>query len=70
MQPEEFRSAFRGSPVRRTKLSGLRRNAVIAMANSRNPKFLATLRRLTEDPDSVVAQHARWALGRLERAGS
>jgi epoxyqueuosine reductase len=69
MQPEQFRAAFRRSPIRRAKLSGLRRNAVIAMANSGNPKFLATLRRLTRDPDSVVSQHARWALGRLERAG-
>jgi epoxyqueuosine reductase len=69
MQPEEFRTVFRGSPIRRAKLSGLRRNAVIAMANSGNPKFLATLRRLAEDPDSAVSQHARWALGKLERAG-
>src|ERR1017187_5077272 len=34
MQPEEFRETFRGSPIRRAKLSGLRRNAVIAMGNS------------------------------------
>src|ERR1700674_5743160 len=33
MQQEEFRTVFRGSPIRRTKLSGLRRNAVIAMGN-------------------------------------
>ena len=70
LQPEEFHAVFRGSPIRRAKLSGLRRNAVIAMANSGNPKFLAALRRLTEDADSAVSQHARWALGRLERAGS
>jgi epoxyqueuosine reductase len=69
MQPEQFRAAFRGSPIRRAKLSGLRRNAVIAMANSGNPKFLPMLRRLTDDPDSGVSQHARWALGRLERVG-
>jgi epoxyqueuosine reductase len=67
-QPEEFHAAFRGSPIRRARLSGLRRNTVIAMANSGNPKFLPTLRRLADDPDSVVSQHARWALGRLERA--
>ena len=65
MQVEEFRQVFRGSPVRRAKLSGLRRNAVIAMANSGNRKFAATLRRLCEDSDPVVAECARWAIAEL-----
>jgi epoxyqueuosine reductase len=67
MQPEEFRTVFRGSPIRRTKLSGLRRNAVIAMGNSGDVKFLPTLRRLAEDSDSVVANHARWALEKVRQ---
>ena len=66
MQPEEFQKVFRGSPVRRAKLSGLRRNAVIAMGNSGNKKFMPTLRKLSEDADPLVADHARWALARLE----
>ena len=66
MQQEEFREVFRGSPVRRTKLSGLRRNAVIAMGNSGDKKFVPALKKLCEDSDSVVAEHARWALERLE----
>jgi epoxyqueuosine reductase len=68
MQSEEFRDAFRGSPVRRAKLSGLRRNAVIAMGNSGDKKFLPTLKKLCEDSDPVVAEHARWALAALEPA--
>ncbi len=68
MQPEEFQQAFRGSPVRRAKLSGLRRNAVIAMGNSRDQKFMPTLKKLCEDSDPLVAEHARWAVARLERA--
>jgi len=68
MQQEEFRTVFRGSPVRRAKLSGLRRNAVIAMGNSGDKKFVPALKRLTEDSDPVVAEHARWALARLELA--
>ena len=62
MQPEEYRAVFRGSPVRRAKLSGLRRNAVVAMGNSGDAKFASTLRKLAEDADPVVAEHAKWAL--------
>jgi epoxyqueuosine reductase len=65
MQPEEFWDVFRGSPVRRAKLSGLRRNAVIAMGNSGDPKFVPTLKKLCEDADPVIAEHARWAVARL-----
>src|SRR5208337_3447844 len=54
MQQEEFREVFRGSPVRRAKLSGLRRNAVIAMGNSGSKKFVPTLKKLCEDSDPVV----------------
>jgi epoxyqueuosine reductase len=65
MEPAEFREKFRGSPVKRTKLSGLRRNAVIAMGNSGNKKFMPILQRLTQDSDSIVAEHAQWALAKL-----
>ena len=65
MQQQEFSRVFRGSPVKRAKLSGLRRNAVIAMGNSGDQKFVPTLKKLSKDPDPIVAQHARWALHKL-----
>ena len=65
MKQEEFRQVFRDSPIRRTKLTGLRRNAVIAMGNSRDAKFLSTLDRLSADPDPVVAEHAHSSLKKL-----
>ena len=61
MTPEEFRETFRGSPIRRTKHSGLRRNTAIAMGNSRKPEFLSQLEKLALDPDESVAESARWA---------
>jgi epoxyqueuosine reductase len=70
MQPEEFQVKFRGSPIRRAKLSGLRRNAVIAMGNSGDEKFMPTLKKLCGDSDHVVAEHARWAVARLAPAAS
>jgi epoxyqueuosine reductase len=65
MGAEEFRETFRGSPIRRTKRTGLRRNAAIAMGNSGNRKFLPVLQRLAADEDSVVAESANWAMERL-----
>jgi epoxyqueuosine reductase len=65
MDEEEFSRAFRGSPVRRAKLSGLRRNAVVAMGNSGNRRFLPLLHQLSADPDPLVAEHARWAAAKL-----
>ena len=66
MTEEEFRARLRGSPVRRAKCSGLRRNAVIAMGNSGERRFLTTLEALTHDKDPVVAESAGWAKSRLE----
>ena len=62
---EEFREKFRGSPVRRAKRSGVRRNAVIAMGNSGDAQFTSGLEELSRDHDPAVAEHARWALRRL-----
>jgi epoxyqueuosine reductase len=62
---EEFREAFRGSPIRRTKRSGLHRNAVIAMGNSGDRKFVPVLEKLAQDEDEVVAECAAWAIGKL-----
>jgi epoxyqueuosine reductase len=63
---EEFRETFRGSPIRRAKRVGLRRNAILAMGNSGNQEFIPFLKNLTLDEDAVIAESARWALGKLE----
>ena len=65
MSDEEFRENFRGSPIRRTKHTGLRRNAAIAMGNSGNRKFLPTLNKLAADEDPSVAESATWAAKKL-----
>jgi epoxyqueuosine reductase len=65
MSAEEFNRTFRGSPVRRAKRAGLRRNAAIAMGNSGERKFLPVLDKLATDEDEVVAESAAWASRRL-----
>jgi epoxyqueuosine reductase len=65
MDEPAYRQQFRGSPVRRAKRAGLRRNVAVAMGNSGNQDFVADLKNMSEDDDPVVAEHARWALKRL-----
>ena len=65
MSAEDFRETFRGSPIRRTKRSGLRRNVAIAMGNSGNQEFLPLLDELASDADESVSESARWAKARL-----
>ena len=65
LSQEEFREVFRGSPVKRVKYAGLRRNVAVAMGNSGDASFRASLEKLAEDHDSTVVEHARWALARL-----
>jgi epoxyqueuosine reductase len=61
---EEFQEAFRGSPVRRAKRSGLRRNALIAIGNSGDSTLLPVLERTEEDSDPGIANAAKWARSR------
>jgi epoxyqueuosine reductase len=66
MDEESYRQAFRGSPVKRAKYAGLRRNVAIAMGNSGNREFVPDLKKLAADGNAVVAGHAAWALEQLE----
>ena len=65
MSAEEFRETFRGSPIRRTKRSGIRRNAAIAMGNSGRKEFAPILDRLAVDEDAAVRESALWAKSKL-----
>ncbi len=65
LTPEQFREAFRGTPVKRAKLNGLLRNVAIAMGNSGEPGFLPALAQLASHDEHAVIEAARWAAGRL-----
>jgi epoxyqueuosine reductase len=58
---EEFRDTFRGSPVKRAKRAGLRRNALLAVGNSGNRELIAVAKRAVNDPDPAIAEAGRWA---------
>jgi epoxyqueuosine reductase len=64
----EFRAHFQKSPVTRPKYEGFLRNVAVAMGATALARFREPLEHLTRHPSELVAEHARWALSRLENA--
>jgi epoxyqueuosine reductase len=62
---QEFNQRFRNSPLERLRRKRLQRNVAIAMGNSGDPRHRPTVETLAQSPDEIVADAARWALGRL-----
>jgi epoxyqueuosine reductase QueG len=68
MTQAEFSAAFKGSPMKRAKLRGLKRNAAVVLGNVGTEDDVGPLGRVRdEEPDEMVREHAAWALWRLER---
>ena len=65
MDAAEFKREFAGSPLERTKRARVQRNVAIAMGNSGQVGFGPRLAGWAAGDDEVLAQAARWALGRL-----
>jgi epoxyqueuosine reductase len=69
MTQEEFSVAFRGSPMKRAKLHGLKRNAAVALGNS-DGEDVDALTRARGDPEPLVREHSAWALARRTARGA
>ncbi|MHB1224118.1 MAG: tRNA epoxyqueuosine(34) reductase QueG [Gemmatimonadaceae bacterium] len=68
MSQEEFSAAFKGSPMKRAKLRGLKRNAAVVLGNVGTAKDVDVLTCALDDPEPLVREHAAWALGRIGHA--
>ena len=73
MSEDQFRTVFRGSPVKRTKWRGLIRNACNALGNSfpvrgshDYKRICALLTRLSSSTEPLIAESAKWALSRIQ----
>ena len=69
LSDEALRSRMRHSAIRRAKLSGLRRNAIVAAANLGDRSLLPLVERFNGDADPGIAAAARWASERLRARG-
>ncbi|MGB0622047.1 MAG: tRNA epoxyqueuosine(34) reductase QueG [Myxococcota bacterium] len=63
-----FRTHAHKTAIKRTGHAGLLRNTLVAAGNSGDPSLRPAVARHLESADPVVAEHARWALERLDAA--
>jgi len=62
-----FRTCFAGTAMERTKLRGLRRNVCVVLGNTGGPAALPALEQAAASEDSLVAEHAGWAINHLRQ---
>lgn len=66
-----FKRRFAGTPLNRAKRRGFLRNVCVALGNAGDTRALPALRRAASRAESLIAEHARWAIDRIEsRRGS
>jgi epoxyqueuosine reductase len=61
-----FKTRFAGTPILRARRRGLLRNVCVALGNVGDESVLRTLERAGHDPEPLVAEHAAWAIERIE----
>jgi epoxyqueuosine reductase len=61
-----WRAASRRTALRRAKRRGLVRNAIVAAGNAGDASLRPALERHASGSDPLLAEHARWALARLD----
>ncbi len=62
-----FKKRFAGTPMLRTKRRGLLRNVCVALGNTADQRALSALEKASLDPESLIAEHARWAIAEIEK---
>jgi epoxyqueuosine reductase len=63
---DDFFALAGGTALTRTRWRGLVRNALVAAGNSADPRLIPAVRRHADGADALLAEHARWALAKLE----
>ncbi|NDV62160.1 tRNA epoxyqueuosine(34) reductase QueG [Puniceicoccales bacterium CK1056] len=69
MDDDAFNNLFAGSPVRRLKRPRFLRNVCIVLGNSGTREDLPVLKKAAMDPDTLIAEHAQWAIAEIEDRG-
>lgn len=66
MSEETYREKFKASTMTRAKRRGLARNAAVVLGNIGDELDVPALLAARNDSDSLVSEHAEWALARID----
>lgn len=62
----QFRALFKRSPIKRIKRRRFLRNVCVALGNVGDVSDLQALERAATDPEPLIAEHATWAIRRIQ----
>jgi epoxyqueuosine reductase len=65
MTQKEFSGAFKGSPMKRAKLRGLKRNAAVLLGNLGTDADRDALEIARSDDEPLAREHIEWALAQI-----
>ena len=68
MSHAEFRAAFKHAPMKRAKLCGVQRNAVVVLGNIDIAADLPLFDSMLHHDDPLPRAHAAWAITRVRRS--
>ncbi len=67
MTSSEFNQRFKRSPIKRAKRRGYLRNLAVAVGNHGNGNDLPLLEKAAQDGESLIRDHAEWAINNINR---
>ena len=65
-EDEEFRRFFRKTPIMRLGRVRWIRNVCVVLGNIGTEADLDALKGCAQDPEPLIAEHAAWAISRIE----
>ncbi|MBI4732681.1 MAG: tRNA epoxyqueuosine(34) reductase QueG [Chloroflexi bacterium] len=67
LSPQEFNKKFKDSPIQRARRRSYLRNVSVALGNTKNPAAVPALEGATQEEDSLIGIHVRWALEQIRK---
>jgi epoxyqueuosine reductase len=69
LNDDDFRTLFKGSPIKRLKRDRFLRNVCVALGNTGSRDDIPALQTAAADADPLIVEHALWAIAEIRHRG-